>query len=382
MCGVANQRGRLCGRIGTCPFHSGQKKGATPKRPRSNAPAPASAPNGESGPAAAPVPDSKRLKGVANIRQMSMPPQKSRFKRSWTPDEHRLFLQAMRRHGKGKWKEIAAEVKTRTANQCQSHAQKYFLRQAKTDKERKKKSIHDVTEKDILETSWNNLTTAASTAQREAVPTAQSIVIHTGRGVPLAPRSSAPVQIVSSANVKEEPSQASGITTVNAAAAGASAAFLTNAASSTTSIMTSTQTPMPTPVTTAGYPLMHQTGHGMSTVPVVLPMSSLGIQYASMVPQFLNPGMPHPSSAAVVAPPPPQKLRVTVHINGKAKGGMALVLPNTFKEFFSMAKQKLTFANEFRRVFTRSGGEITCLDEMCQDDTLWLSKGEDFLTPR
>ena len=58
---------------------------------------------------------------------------------------------------------------------------------------------------------------------------------------------------------------------------------------------------------------------------------------------------------------------------------MALMLPDTFDQFFQAAKVKLRHNKTFRRVFKRSGGEITSLDVMCQDDMLWLSGGEDFL---
>lgn len=133
---------------------------------------------------------------------------------------------------------------------------------------------------------------------------------------------------------------------------------------------------------------MHN-GQAISTVPFVVPMSNLGFQYGPMMQQFIaQPGggtsAAAAAAAAVVAGPPPMaKLRVTVHVNGMLKGGMALMLPNTLEQFYEMAKRKLQFEGElFRRVFTRSGGEISCLDEMCQDDMLWLSTGEDFVTPR
>lgn len=88
------------------------------------------------------------------------------------------------------------------------------------------------------------------------------------------------------------------------------------------------------------------------------------------------------ATGAVAAPPAQPKMRVTVHINGKLKGGMALILPNTLSQFFEMAQTKFNYDGNFTRVFTRSGGEITSLDEMCPDDMLWLSPGEDFTTPR
>lgn len=114
-------------------------------------------------------------------------------------------------------------------------------------------------------------------------------------------------------------------------------------------------------------------------------MSSVsGVQYAPMVQPFLAGGSGNTAAAAaaVIGPPPPAKLRVTVHQNGKIRGGMALMLPESIDQFFKTAKSKLNFKGSFSRVFTRSGGEITSLDEMCQDDMLWLSAGEDFRTPR
>lgn len=48
----------------------------------------------------------------------------------WTSEEHRLFLEGLRLHGKG-WKKIAAVIKTRTVVQIRTHAQKYFQKLAK-----------------------------------------------------------------------------------------------------------------------------------------------------------------------------------------------------------------------------------------------------------
>ena len=419
VCGVANQRGRLCGRIGTCPFHFGKPKGKlTPKRPRaasstfnsanqdqnSNTPERTNDDSNQQSKVEQKLahndnttndptnsnPNSNakrpRLASQDGIRQMTAPPQKSRFKRSWTTEEHVLFLQAMRRHGKGKWKEISREVKTRTANQCQSHAQKYFLRQAKSDSERKKKSIHDVTEKDMPETAEKtkgdskSQTNAASSAGGEKTDSAatQALMKNSGTGmnsqamlaVPLAPRPTVAGSRVTSDQIDN---------------IGASSTY-----SHGDNIVGNTSSAVSLPLTTAvraqsiapltnGIQVISSTA-GMSTVPVVFPMH--GIQYAPMVQSFLTPGLGNPGAAAVVAPPPPAKLRVTVHINGKLKGGMALVLPDGWEQFFEMAKAKLNFSGSFKRVFARSGGEITSLDEMCQDDMLWLSPGEDFQTPR
>lgn len=43
----------------------------------------------------------------------------------WTNEEHVLFLQALKLHGKI-WKKVAAHIKTRTVIQTRTHAQKYF----------------------------------------------------------------------------------------------------------------------------------------------------------------------------------------------------------------------------------------------------------------
>lgn len=53
---------------------------------------------------------------------------RARFKRAWSLQEHARFLEALTLYGKGKWKDIAAYVGTRSAAQCQSHAQKFFGR--------------------------------------------------------------------------------------------------------------------------------------------------------------------------------------------------------------------------------------------------------------
>ncbi|KMT18513.1 hypothetical protein BVRB_2g026510 [Beta vulgaris subsp. vulgaris] len=63
----------------------------------------------------------------------------------WTEEEHKQFLLGMEKYGKGDWKSIAKEfVKTRSATQVASHAQKYFKRQMKEKKDTKRWSIFDM----------------------------------------------------------------------------------------------------------------------------------------------------------------------------------------------------------------------------------------------
>lgn len=60
-----------------------------------------------------------------------------------------MFLEGLDKNGKGDWKGIARDyVKTRTAIQVASHAQKYYLRQNAESEAKKRVSIHGTTSAD------------------------------------------------------------------------------------------------------------------------------------------------------------------------------------------------------------------------------------------
>lgn len=48
--------------------------------------------------------------------------------RYWTPEEHKLFLEALRKFGHKDLRNISAYVGTRNMTQCRTHSQKYFMR--------------------------------------------------------------------------------------------------------------------------------------------------------------------------------------------------------------------------------------------------------------
>lgn len=59
---------------------------------------------------------------------------------------NRLFLLGLEKYGKGDWRSISRNfVVSRTPTQVASHAQKYFIRLNSMNKDRRRTSIHDIT---------------------------------------------------------------------------------------------------------------------------------------------------------------------------------------------------------------------------------------------
>ncbi|KAK4781185.1 hypothetical protein SAY87_017291 [Trapa incisa] len=64
----------------------------------------------------------------------------------WTEEEHRLFLIGLQKLGKGDWRGIARNyVMSRTPTQVASHAQKYYIRQTRASRRKRRSSLFDMT---------------------------------------------------------------------------------------------------------------------------------------------------------------------------------------------------------------------------------------------
>lgn len=106
ICGMKNRQGTYCSRLGECPFHS-------------------------NGRGAQVVSDAERqeirdaiLRCDPGVTRKEM----QTYKKTWSEEEHKMFLEGIKRFGRGHWKEISLTIPGRTPAQVQSHAQKYFLK--------------------------------------------------------------------------------------------------------------------------------------------------------------------------------------------------------------------------------------------------------------
>jgi len=72
-----------------------------------------------------------KISAAERDRQRTDEDSSKQVPRYWTPDEHRLFMEAVQRFGWKDVKSIAQHVGTRTPTQVRTHAQKLFLRQQK-----------------------------------------------------------------------------------------------------------------------------------------------------------------------------------------------------------------------------------------------------------
>ncbi|GFP83742.1 transcription factor divaricata, partial [Phtheirospermum japonicum] len=86
--------------------------------------------------------------------------------RPWSEEEHRSFLVGLKKLGKGDWKGIANQyVPTRNSSQVASHAQKYFIRMAATEKKRRRLSVFDIPLTDVNQPSQGSESDNAESSQ-------------------------------------------------------------------------------------------------------------------------------------------------------------------------------------------------------------------------
>lgn len=394
VCGVVNQRGTLCGRIGVCPFHSNAKKDA------SDVEKDVASKHSENAVVEQPKSTSGAINNVKDIPntviRMDFVPSRSRFKRSWSKEEHSRFLIALHRHGRGKWKEIAKELKTRTANQCQSHAQKYFLRQQKDKAARRKHSIHDMTEPD----------TVGSPAQPQKPIDDSSISFDKCLSTVDQHLVNARNSESSTSCFVDDPVNPECQSGLSNAVPGSSSAnpvrrnldpvlrkdaelLLPNCLVQPTGACQNASSSFE-PRACA---LLHD--NGATTVSEHVYCSSVGNSAMTSLPLTMssNAAAPfpresewtnltlHPRITPVIHPVP--KMNVFVRRNGTAGRGKQMTLPDSMcqDEFLAMASEQLSSEVKFARIFTRSGTEIHSLDELCEDEHLWLTTGDEFSYP-
>jgi SHAQKYF class myb-like DNA-binding protein len=487
VCGVVNQRGTLCGRIGTCPYRHGQQQEEETQQPQNAAslstrpplsngqPAPAVreqqqlpqqqqplVPSADSGNAGSTANgharnNGNRVEGDAPARlapiaaaagtcpksvlHLDAAPAKAGFKRSWSREEHARFLLALRRRGRGKWKEIARDIGTRTANQCQSHAQKHFLRQAKDVSKRMKPSIHDITEvadldrppephaaltsqatpslavvthKDEESRAAAGFGTGTGVASqerpgpacdnrrhgREAELTAKSVTAVTSlrqdNGHQVARKEGT---ILVGGKQTDRPRQEDAQLLLENFAIGARATHGSCLQPISNPTAGTERKEPPPPAAGAACGPSEGPDDPWRTVPILIPVSEL--QNLKQFAEWIQPNAgvistndaafrENSSSAlAHVAVQPTQafaalQMSVRIHRNGTSTAeGLSVTFPESmaFDDFLVMAAKELGVPPNLSRIFTRSGGEISSLDEVIEDDALWLSKGEEFCYP-
>jgi len=350
VCGVRNVRHALCGRIGVCPFHMGKggaKKGASPEKTNAEAPG---------------IIDLETL----NALEKQGGDEKPRYKRSWTNDEHMRFLEGIRLYGRGKWKKVSQVVGTRSAAQCQSHAQKYFIRQNMDENQRKKRSIHDICElregeKMIKVTDQETGRLDQVGGERDKLGDGRMQPMYAPVVLPYNSLLAGPANLRNLVASLDQGQERSGVTrpVSSGQLANPISAMVGNSPSAHTGATNDDGLP------TQGFPenesLAMPLSMGVQPTPSDLVGPLRRAEYATPV-----------GSGA--------KMRITVFRNGENKHAKALIVPDTMEELFARAAKKFGMPS-VSRIFTREGGEIDYIEELMPDDAVWLSGGEDFVRP-
>jgi SHAQKYF class myb-like DNA-binding protein len=393
VCGVANKRGFLCGRIGTCPFHA-QNVSSDAALP-AGAAAAATAATATTSPAAArspvlgPALDPETVQAVARSAiRLPVAPAKTRFKRSWTRDEHSRFLVALAKHGRGKWKEMAQDVGSRNGSQCQSHACKYFKRQAKAVSDRKKHSIHDMSVPEIPSQPAGAAADAAAALRKDA----QLLMpgVEEGDTVfepPAAAAADADVTFLSA----PDPRVSVTVYLNNCPRAGRRMLLPESMACDEFLAAGAVELGVPTLALTR---MFTRSGMEIEALDSVIDGDTLwlsdGAAFACAAPDVgagadredSEAGPEDEVTGAGVATAE-DRIAVVVRLNGAAPGAVAgrtVLLPASMgrSDFLTTVAAAFGRPANLTRIFTRSGSEIEALDEILDGEGLWVSDGPDF----
>jgi SHAQKYF class myb-like DNA-binding protein len=400
VCGVKNKRGLLCGRIGTCPFHA--RKAAPHDGLAGGTVSLDGQKSAESAPSASgELPSSGVCNPGGSATRLSVAPAKGRFKRSWTKEEHSRFLVALEKHGRGKWKEIAHDVGTRNGSQCQSHACKYFNRQAKNKSDRKKQSIHDMTEpqpldgvsaaQPLLHHSFSSRSSAALLHEDAKLLLPRVIPDHDDQ---FAPPSS---ENVRSPNANDErhdeadfgmgDSQIEVVVHLNNSSLSGRRVALPESMNRE-EFLAMAANELGVPMLTLSR-VFTRNGVEVDTLDAVMDGEPLwlsdGADFCCVVSEAVSKigDKSDPGVDAGGVGAEDDRVPVIVHLNGSAPGidsGRSILLPESMEreDFLLEAADCFAVHVPLTRIFTRSGAEIESLDEVLENEELWLSHGDDF----
>lgn len=418
VCGVRNKRGMLCGRIGTCPFHASREPPPPPSAggdPEGSdaldAAASSQVPTETGSPAVVfPSPSGDVAQPPTAAAELPVaPPAKGRFKRTWTTEEHSRFLVALQKHGRGKWKEIAGDVGTRSGSQCQSHACKYFKRQAKDKCDRKKHSIHDISEPNapvVVQTPKKAAGSGSQSLRQDAQLLMPSVTVPMADVGDLAGglieteigmEGSDGVDCEDVVDETAEPDVEVVVFLNHSSVAGQRLALPKSMNCEEFLCTAACKLGVPSQKLTR---MFTRSGLEVDTLDSVMDGENLwlsdGADFSFIEPNVIGGTSENEShvagdiataevdeDAVEVDIPEEDRVRVFVYLNGSAPvadSRYSMLFPASMdrEEFLSDAADAFGLALPLTRIFTRSGSEIEHLDEIMDSEELWVSYGEEF----